>query len=138
MSHGTRDTACSDIAVRYPAGMSKQPSHPSYPIDETHDPKLESWVESANDPSTDFPIQNLPLAMRLTEADDGDGFWAGIVVAVGDELLDLNLLAASDIFDDDDDDWDFMSIEGPDGGRVVVAAATEGAAVVAEGRQAAA
>lgn len=111
MSHGTRDTACSDIAVRYPARMSKQPSHPSYPIDETHDPKMESWVESANDPSTDFPIQNLPLAMRLTEADDGDGFWAGIVVAVGDELLDLNLLAASDIFDDDDDDWNFMSIE---------------------------
>jgi fumarylacetoacetase len=30
-------------------------------LDETHDPSLESWVESANDPSTDFPIQNLPL-----------------------------------------------------------------------------
>jgi fumarylacetoacetase len=29
-------------------------------IDQTHDPKLESWVESANDPGTDFPIQNLP------------------------------------------------------------------------------
>ncbi len=32
-----------------------------YQIDDTHDPKLESWVESANDPETDFPIQNLPL-----------------------------------------------------------------------------
>jgi len=32
-----------------------------YAIDETHDPKLESWVESANDPETDFPIQNLPF-----------------------------------------------------------------------------
>jgi fumarylacetoacetase len=34
-----------------------------YPIDQTHDPKLESWVESANDPSTDFPIQNLPICV---------------------------------------------------------------------------
>ncbi len=87
------------------------PSHPLFPIDKTHDPKLESWVESANDPDTDFPIQNLPLAIRLTETEDGDGFWAGVVIAVGDELLDLNLLAASDIVDEDDDDWDFMSIE---------------------------
>lgn len=30
-------------------------------IDETHDPSLESWVESANSPDTEFPIQNLPL-----------------------------------------------------------------------------
>ena len=30
-------------------------------IDETHDPTLRSWVESANDPATDFPIQNLPF-----------------------------------------------------------------------------
>lgn len=29
-------------------------------INETHGPKLKSWVESANDPHTDFPIQNLP------------------------------------------------------------------------------
>jgi fumarylacetoacetase len=31
-------------------------------IDHTHDPELKSWVESANDPATDFPIQNLPFA----------------------------------------------------------------------------
>ena len=29
-------------------------------IDATHDPKLQSWVESANQPGCDFPIQNLP------------------------------------------------------------------------------
>jgi fumarylacetoacetase len=29
--------------------------------DETHDPSLESWVESANRRGTDFPIQNLPF-----------------------------------------------------------------------------
>ena len=31
-------------------------------IDETHDPALTSWVESANGHS-DFPIQNLPLGV---------------------------------------------------------------------------
>ena len=29
--------------------------------DATHDPALRSWVASANEPDTDFPIQNLPL-----------------------------------------------------------------------------
>lgn len=33
----------------------------SYEINETHKPNLKSWVESANDPNTDFPIQNLPF-----------------------------------------------------------------------------
>jgi fumarylacetoacetase len=37
-------------------------------IDETHDPSLESWVESANAPSNEFPIQNLPLC-RFTRGD---------------------------------------------------------------------
>ena len=30
-------------------------------LDATHDPALRSWVESANDPACDFPIQNLPF-----------------------------------------------------------------------------
>jgi fumarylacetoacetase len=30
-------------------------------IDETHDPTLQSWVESANVPGCDFPIQSLPV-----------------------------------------------------------------------------
>ena len=34
-----------------------------YEINETHDPNLKSWVESANDPNTDFPIQNLPFCV---------------------------------------------------------------------------
>src|SRR5437764_6136119 len=33
----------------------------TYELNETHDPNLRSWVESANDPNTDFPIQNLPF-----------------------------------------------------------------------------
>ena len=32
-------------------------------IDETHDPKLKSWVGSANREGCDFPIQNLPLGV---------------------------------------------------------------------------
>jgi len=32
-----------------------------YEINETHDPNLRSWVESANGPNSDFPIQNLPF-----------------------------------------------------------------------------
>lgn len=54
-------------------------------IDETHDPALQSWVASANDPATDFPIQNLPFG-RFREPRDGD--WR-IGVAIGDQVLDL-------------------------------------------------
>ena len=32
-------------------------------LNETHDPRLLSWVDSANDPSTDFPVQNLPFGV---------------------------------------------------------------------------
>ncbi len=54
-----------------------------YEIDETHDPNLESWVESANDPATDFPIQNLPLCCQL------DGSFAGVGVRLGDHVVSL-------------------------------------------------
>ena len=54
-------------------------------IDATHDPALESWVESANDPETDFPIQNLPFSRFRRSVDDA---WQ-IGVAIGDQVLDL-------------------------------------------------
>ena len=54
-------------------------------IDATHDPALRSWLESANDPGTDFPIQNLPFG-RFRRADDMA--WR-IGVAIGDQVLDL-------------------------------------------------
>ncbi|HRH86295.1 MAG TPA: fumarylacetoacetase [Rubrivivax sp.] len=54
-------------------------------IDDTHDAGLSSWVDSANDPATDFPIQNLPLG-RFRRPDDAD--W-NIGVAIGDQVLDL-------------------------------------------------
>jgi fumarylacetoacetase len=55
-----------------------------YDIDETHDPKLESWVESANDPATDFPIQNLPLVFVM----DSTAF-RGPAVRIGDSVASL-------------------------------------------------
>ena len=54
-------------------------------LDATHDPGLRSWVDAANDPATDFPIQNLPFG-RFRRADDMD--WR-IGVAIGDQVLDL-------------------------------------------------
>jgi fumarylacetoacetase len=32
-------------------------------LDETHRADLRSWVDSANDPTGDFPIQNLPFGV---------------------------------------------------------------------------
>lgn len=55
-------------------------------INETHDPNLRSWVESANDPDTDFPIQNLPLGVFIRPAQDE---LPGIGVAIGDQILNL-------------------------------------------------
>ena len=38
-------------------------------IDGTHDASLQSWLASANDPASDFPIQNLPFG-RFRLSDD--------------------------------------------------------------------
>jgi fumarylacetoacetase len=53
-------------------------------VDETNDPRLTSWVETAQ--GSDFPIQNLPLGIFS----DGDQRRAG--VAIGDYVLDLSAL----------------------------------------------
>jgi fumarylacetoacetase len=57
-------------------------------LDETHDPSVKSWVESANAPEGDFPIQNLPLG-RFRPAGTDEPLRAG--VAIGDQVLDLKL-----------------------------------------------
>jgi fumarylacetoacetase len=52
----------------------------------THNAKLKSWVESANDPQSDFPIQNLPFGVfrrkGTKEAPRGGA-------AIGEEIFDL-------------------------------------------------
>ena len=61
-------------------------------LDHTHDPALRSWVDSANTPETDFPIQNLPLGMFRRAGSTGS-FRPG--TAIGDQVLDL--IAAAEL-----------------------------------------
>ena len=56
------------------------------PIDETHDPTLRSWVESANHPGADFPIQNLPFGVFRRRGTRERG---RVGVAIGDQVVDL-------------------------------------------------
>src|SRR6266446_3884196 len=58
-------------------------------INATHDPGLTSWVQSANLPGGDFPIQNLPFAV-FRRAGSGENYRGG--VAIGDQILDLGAL----------------------------------------------
>ena len=41
----------------------------THQVNDTHDASLRSWVESANAPETDFPIQNLPFGRFRCEED---------------------------------------------------------------------
>ena len=54
-------------------------------MNETHDPKIKSWVASANEPGCDFPIQNLPFGVFRRKNDEG----GGIGVAIGDQVFDI-------------------------------------------------
>ena len=58
-------------------------------IDETHDPQLTSWVESANRPGCDFPLQNLPFAV-FRSAGSREPLRCG--VGIGEAILDLTAL----------------------------------------------
>ncbi|MDQ6717794.1 MAG: fumarylacetoacetase [Gemmatimonadota bacterium] len=53
----------------------------------THEPSLKSWVESANDPASDFPIQNLPFGV-FSRA--GESPRCG--VAIGNQIVDVSAL----------------------------------------------
>lgn len=65
-------------------------------VNSTHDLHLESWVESANDPATDFPIQN--LALGAFEARHDGHSHGHLCVAIGDQLLDVSMLAEAGYF----------------------------------------
>ena len=58
-------------------------------LDETHDPALESWVESAHASGCEFPLQNLPFGIfkRKGQKEPARGG-----VAIGDQILDLAAL----------------------------------------------
>lgn len=83
-----------------------------YEINETHDANLKSWVESANDPNTDFPIQNLPFCVFYIN-EDPSAVHHG--VAIGDSVLDLDGCFEAGLFDSSYDEflgsnnmWDWL------------------------------
>jgi len=56
--------------------------------DQTTAPALKSWIESANAPECEFPIQNLPYGIFSTQHSAPH-----VGVAIGDSILDLAVLA---------------------------------------------
>jgi len=61
-------------------------------IDATHDPRRQSWVESANG-HLDFPIQNLPFVIFSARGGKPRG---GVVI--GEEIVDLGQACAAGLF----------------------------------------
>src|SRR5215467_11035395 len=57
------------------------------PLNETHDPARRSFVDSANAPDCDFPIQNLPYCIFRPAATPDARLRIG--VGIGDQILDL-------------------------------------------------
>jgi hypothetical protein len=64
-------------------------------LNETHDPALSSWVESANAPGCDFTIQNLPHGVFRRQGTE-EAFRGG--VAIGDQVLDMKAAVAAGVF----------------------------------------
>jgi fumarylacetoacetase len=67
-------------------------------LNETHDPALASWVESANAAEGDFPVQNLPFGIFRRRG--SHEAWRG-GVAIGDQILDLAAAHAASAFSAD-------------------------------------
>jgi fumarylacetoacetase len=61
-------------------------------VNETHDPTRRSFVDSANLPDSDFPIQNLPFGVFHPAGEQ-----PRVGVAIGDQIVDV--AAAAGLFD---------------------------------------
>ncbi len=64
-------------------------------LNATHDLQLRSWVASANEAGTDFPIQNLPFGTYSREPGDA----RKIGVAIGSQVLDVRAAGLVDTAD---------------------------------------
>jgi fumarylacetoacetase len=64
-------------------------------LDATHDPKIRSWLASANVTGNAFPVQNLPFGV-FHRAGSAEPFRGG--VAIGDQIIDLKALAGAQLF----------------------------------------
>jgi fumarylacetoacetase len=62
-----------------------------FQLNETHDPARRSFIENANVPGGDFPIQNLPFGVFRPSA----GMAPRVGIAIGDQILDLAAAATS-------------------------------------------
>jgi fumarylacetoacetase len=60
------------------------------PLDWTHEAARRSWVETANAPGAEFPIQNLPYGVFSVA-----GSASRVGVAIGDQILDLSVVEQS-------------------------------------------
>jgi fumarylacetoacetase len=68
-------------------------------VNETHDINLKSWVESANDPNTDFPIQNLPFCIFVHNSFTNH---ERIGFVIGDFIIDFHSLLEEGLFAEKD------------------------------------
>jgi fumarylacetoacetase len=62
-------------------------------LNATHDPQRRSWLASANDPTTDFPIQNLPFGIFRDVNNMPRGG-----VAIGDQIVNIAQARAAGLF----------------------------------------
>jgi len=68
-------------------------------VDHTNAAERRSWVESANDPSCDFPIQNLPFGVFENAHDGSSSRGARVGVAIGDQIVDIVACGQAGLFD---------------------------------------
>src|SRR3990170_904468 len=66
-------------------------------MNQTHDTELRSWVASANSPTTDFPIQNLPFGV-FSRRGDGE---RRVGVAIGDQIVDVTECEKANVWGED-------------------------------------
>lgn len=67
----------------------------AFSVNETHDPELRSFVDSANAPGNEFPIQNLPFGVFSHQGDERVG------VAIGNQVVDVHRLKELGLLDDE-------------------------------------
>ena len=68
-------------------------------LNDTHDPDRRSWIEAANLPDAEFPVQNLPLGVFRPAGGSPRGG-----VAIGDRILDLGAAVEAGLFAGDAED----------------------------------
>jgi fumarylacetoacetase len=67
-----------------------------YQLNSTHDPKKQSWIESANDNQSRFPIQHLPF---VSFQPNGLQSYPRLGVGIGEYILDLSVCAEAGLLD---------------------------------------